>query len=181
MGVFIVGVEGGRGCCFVCKGRDNNTLWCWVSELVLKYYILCVATFYVCVCVQSIAISELICRGAKHMFKCYMQGVDMMNLSSAISHFLNCFLGSYPSPHAQVNAEEVSSNMTGTSPVVIEHCSALNLWLPKDFADPSGCGLVHSGQQRGEQWCAGAPEWPWCGWISPVVITKCSSSVCAGH
>jgi protein TIF31 len=42
------------------------------------------------------------------MFKCYMQGVDMMNLSSAISHFLNCFLGSYPSPHAQVNAEEVS-------------------------------------------------------------------------
>ena len=61
------------------------------------------------------------------MFKCYMQGVDMMNLSSAISHFLNCFLGSYPSPHAQVNAEEVSSNTTGTSPVVIEHCSSLNL------------------------------------------------------
>ncbi|KAK7087364.1 clustered mitochondria protein homolog [Littorina saxatilis] len=59
--------------------------------------------------VFSIAISELICRGAKHMFKGYMQGVDMMNLSSAISHFLNCLLGSYPSPHAQVNAEELQT------------------------------------------------------------------------
>lgn len=59
--------------------------------------------------VFNISIGELICRGAKHMFKCYMQGVDMMNLSSAISHFLNCFLGSYPSPHAQVNAEELQT------------------------------------------------------------------------
>lgn len=57
---------------------------------------------------QTIVISELICRAAKHLFKLYMQGVDMMNTSAAISHFLNCYIGSYPSPHAQVTADEVS-------------------------------------------------------------------------
>lgn len=56
---------------------------------------------------QAIVVGELICRGAKHLFKTYMQGVDMMSLSSAVSHFLNCFIGSYPNPHAQVTAEEV--------------------------------------------------------------------------
>ncbi|KAL8614005.1 hypothetical protein ACOMHN_023240 [Nucella lapillus] len=57
----------------------------------------------------NIAVGELLVRAAKHVFKGYMQGVDMMNLSSAISHFLNCLLGSYPSPHAQVNAEELQT------------------------------------------------------------------------
>lgn len=59
--------------------------------------------------VQTIAICELICRGAKHIFKCCMQGIDMMNISAAISHFLNCLIGSYPFPHVQVTADEVSS------------------------------------------------------------------------
>jgi len=35
-----------------------------------------------------------------------MQGVDMMNLAAAISHFLNCYLGSFPTPHTQVAVEE---------------------------------------------------------------------------
>jgi protein TIF31 len=56
--------------------------------------------------VYTIAISELICRAAKHLYNHYMQGVDMMNTAAAISHFLNCLLGSYPSPHAQITAEE---------------------------------------------------------------------------
>ncbi|BFZ18938.1 hypothetical protein BsWGS_21978 [Bradybaena similaris] len=56
--------------------------------------------------VYTIAISELICRSAKHLYNQYMQGVDMMNTAAAISHFLNCLLGSYPTPHAQVTAEE---------------------------------------------------------------------------
>lgn len=41
-----------------------------------------------------------------------MQGVDMMNTAAAISHFLNCLLGSYSTPHAQIIAEEVSSSCT---------------------------------------------------------------------
>ncbi|KAL5015908.1 hypothetical protein ScPMuIL_005497 [Solemya velum] len=59
--------------------------------------------------VYKIAISELICRATKHLFKLYMQGVDMMNLSSAISHFLNCLIGSHSTPHAAVTAEELQS------------------------------------------------------------------------
>ncbi|XP_052075610.1 clustered mitochondria protein homolog [Mytilus californianus] len=59
--------------------------------------------------VYDIVIAELITRAAKHLFKSYMQGVDMMSLSSAVSHFLNCFLGSFPSPHAQITAEELQS------------------------------------------------------------------------
>lgn len=40
----------------------------------------------------SIAAGELILRSAKHIFTTYLQGVEMMNLSVAIAHFLNCFL-----------------------------------------------------------------------------------------
>lgn len=43
---------------------------------------------------HSIAVSELILRATKHIFYVYMQNTDMMNLSSAMSHFLNCFLTS---------------------------------------------------------------------------------------
>ncbi|KAJ8312586.1 hypothetical protein KUTeg_009959 [Tegillarca granosa] len=59
--------------------------------------------------VYTIIISDLICRAAKHLFKSYMQGVDMMSLSSAVSHFLNCFIGSFPNPHAQVSSEDLQS------------------------------------------------------------------------
>ena len=49
---------------------------------------------------------SLLTRATKHLYKVYMQGVDMMNLSAAISHFLNCYLGSFPVPHTQVAVEE---------------------------------------------------------------------------
>lgn len=62
--------------------------------------------------VYDIVVAELITRAAKRLFKIYMQGVDMMSLSSAVSHFLNCFLGSFPSPHAQITAEELQSKKT---------------------------------------------------------------------
>ncbi|KAK4336525.1 hypothetical protein RND71_044241 [Anisodus tanguticus] len=41
---------------------------------------------------HSISITELICRSAKHLFIIYLQNVDTVNLASAISLFLNCFL-----------------------------------------------------------------------------------------
>jgi hypothetical protein len=62
---------------------------------------------------QNIIVAELICRASKHLFKVYMQGVDQMSLSSAISHFLNCFLGSLAAPHASVTAEEVGTGGGG--------------------------------------------------------------------
>lgn len=40
----------------------------------------------------TISVQELIVRAAKHIFYTYMQNTDLMNLASAISHFLNCFL-----------------------------------------------------------------------------------------
>lgn len=41
---------------------------------------------------HRIAVQELILRATKHIFRVYMQNTDLMNLSSAISHFLNCLL-----------------------------------------------------------------------------------------
>ena len=57
---------------------------------------------------QSIATAELISRAAKHLFKVFMQGVDTMSLSVAVSHYLNCFLGAFPTPKVQQAADEVS-------------------------------------------------------------------------
>ncbi|RWS13928.1 hypothetical protein B4U79_14102 [Dinothrombium tinctorium] len=41
---------------------------------------------------HGIVITELICRSAKHVFTNYIQNIEMTNLASGISHFLNCFL-----------------------------------------------------------------------------------------
>ncbi|KAK9882067.1 hypothetical protein WA026_018916 [Henosepilachna vigintioctopunctata] len=60
----------------------------------------------------SIAVGELILRSAKHLFSVYLQGCEMMNLSVAISHFLNCFL--------------YSGTMTNTSQIVDEFHSRNN-------------------------------------------------------
>ncbi|KAM6986115.1 clustered mitochondria protein homolog [Aplochiton taeniatus] len=46
--------------------------------------------------VQRIAVSEVIIRSAKHIFKSYLQEVELSSLSSAVSHFLNCLLSSAP-------------------------------------------------------------------------------------
>ncbi|CAH1800862.1 unnamed protein product [Owenia fusiformis] len=59
--------------------------------------------------VYSIAVMEMVCRATKHLFQPYMHGVEMMSVSSAVSHFLNCLLGSCPTPHAQVAADELQS------------------------------------------------------------------------
>ena len=58
------------------------------------------------VALQSVCVMSLVTRATKHLYKVYMQGVDMMNLAAAISHFLNCYLGSFPTPHTQVAVEE---------------------------------------------------------------------------
>lgn len=42
--------------------------------------------------IMSIAVCELVCRSAKHMFVSYMQNVESVYMATAISHFLNCFL-----------------------------------------------------------------------------------------
>lgn len=42
----------------------------------------------------TISVQELILRSTKHIYNVYMQNTDMMNLSSSISHFLNCLLTS---------------------------------------------------------------------------------------
>ncbi|MBV96923.1 Clustered mitochondria protein, partial [Eschrichtius robustus] len=59
--------------------------------------------------IYKIGIGELITRSAKHIFKTYLQGVELSGLSAAISHFLNCFLSSYPNPVAHLPADELVS------------------------------------------------------------------------
>ncbi|KAF7668862.1 hypothetical protein LDENG_00282870 [Lucifuga dentata] len=56
-----------------------------------------------------IGISELITRCAKHIFKTYLQGVELSALSSAVSHFLNCFLSSFPDAVAHLPPDELVS------------------------------------------------------------------------
>lgn len=58
---------------------------------------------------NRIAVSELVLRSAKHIFTSYMQGTELMSLSAAISHFLNCFLSSAQLIHPQQNLEELQS------------------------------------------------------------------------
>ncbi|KAJ7995651.1 hypothetical protein DPEC_G00246790 [Dallia pectoralis] len=56
-----------------------------------------------------IGISELITRCAKHIFKTYLQGVELSALSAAVSHFLNCFLSSFADAVAHLPADELVS------------------------------------------------------------------------
>lgn len=41
---------------------------------------------------HSIAVGEIILRGLKHIFTLYLQSTELMNISVAVAHFLNCFL-----------------------------------------------------------------------------------------
>nr|CAH8832752.1 unnamed protein product [Trichobilharzia regenti] len=45
---------------------------------------------------KKMAISEVLLRSAKHIFKIYLQDVDPMLLSVGVAHFLNCFLTACP-------------------------------------------------------------------------------------
>ncbi|KAJ8280968.1 hypothetical protein GJAV_G00061600 [Gymnothorax javanicus] len=56
-----------------------------------------------------IGITELITRCAKHIFKTYLQGVELSALSAAVSHFLNCFLSSFADAVAHLPADELLS------------------------------------------------------------------------
>uniref|UniRef100_A0AAX7VP26 Clustered mitochondria protein homolog n=1 Tax=Astatotilapia calliptera TaxID=8154 RepID=A0AAX7VP26_ASTCA len=56
-----------------------------------------------------IGITELITRCAKHIFKTYLQGVELSALSAAVSHFLNCFLSSFPDAVAHLPPDELVS------------------------------------------------------------------------
>nr|XP_020666387.1 clustered mitochondria protein homolog [Pogona vitticeps] len=59
--------------------------------------------------IYKIGIMELITRSAKHVFKVYLQGVELSGLSAAISHFLNCFVSAFPNPVAHLPVDELVS------------------------------------------------------------------------
>ncbi|XP_068173701.1 clustered mitochondria protein homolog isoform X2 [Antennarius striatus] len=59
--------------------------------------------------IYRIGIIELITRCAKHIFKAYLQGVELSALSAAVSHFLNCFLSSFPDAVAHLPPDELAS------------------------------------------------------------------------
>ncbi|XP_054884584.1 clustered mitochondria protein homolog isoform X2 [Poeciliopsis prolifica] len=56
-----------------------------------------------------IGIVELITRCAKHIFRTYLQGVELSALSAAVSHFLNCFLSSFTDAVAHLPPDELVS------------------------------------------------------------------------
>ncbi|XP_070572300.1 clustered mitochondria protein homolog [Ptychodera flava] len=55
----------------------------------------------------KLTVSEIISRSVKHLFVSYLQGVSPVNLSASLSHFLNCYLGSVPSPQPQIADERL--------------------------------------------------------------------------
>ncbi|OCU01727.1 hypothetical protein XELAEV_18007503mg [Xenopus laevis] len=59
--------------------------------------------------VYRIVIMEIVMRSAKQILRNYLQGMEMSALSAAVSHFLNCFLSSYPNPVAHLPPDELMS------------------------------------------------------------------------
>ncbi|KAM8960689.1 clustered mitochondria protein homolog [Pelodytes ibericus] len=59
--------------------------------------------------VYRILIIEIVTRSTKQILRNYLQGVEMSALSAAVSHFLNCFLSSYPNPVAHLPPDELLS------------------------------------------------------------------------
>jgi len=57
----------------------------------------------------EIAVNELLCRSAKHLFRSYIQSVPTHLLAYSISHFLNCFLTNVSSASTDFLADELSS------------------------------------------------------------------------
>ncbi|KAM4709460.1 clustered mitochondria protein homolog [Discoglossus pictus] len=56
-----------------------------------------------------IVIMEIVTRSTKLILRSYLQAVEMSALSAAVSHFLNCFLSSYPNPVAHLPPDELLS------------------------------------------------------------------------
>ena len=75
--------------------------------------------------VYTIAMFEVVMRSAKHIFTVYLQGLDMLSLSCAVSHFLNCLLSSCPTPvtaipdqlHSKKRSRNRSKKQTKQSPL----------------------------------------------------------------
>ncbi|CAH2295223.1 clustered mitochondria homolog [Pelobates cultripes] len=59
--------------------------------------------------IYRIVIMEIVTRSTKLILRNYLQGVEMSALSAAVSHFLNCFLSSYPNPVAHLPPDELLS------------------------------------------------------------------------
>lgn len=59
--------------------------------------------------IYTIAVGELIARSVKHLFTSYLQRVETISLSSAVAHFLNCYLSSCTNPHASNKNDELLS------------------------------------------------------------------------
>merc|ERR1712106_657161 len=59
--------------------------------------------------IHTIAVAELISRSVKHLFVKYIQDAETICLSSAIAHFLNCYLSSCSNPHASSKNDELLS------------------------------------------------------------------------
>ncbi|XP_063595519.1 clustered mitochondria protein homolog [Penaeus indicus] len=57
--------------------------------------------------IHTIAVEELIARAVKHIFTSYLQSVETISLSSAVAHFLNCYLSSCTNPHASSKNDEL--------------------------------------------------------------------------
>jgi len=56
--------------------------------------------------IYKIVVKEMLLRSAKRQFKGCLQSANLRCLSSSISHFLNCLLGSFPSPVPNPPSEE---------------------------------------------------------------------------
>lgn len=86
-----------------------------------------------------IVASELVTRAAKHLFSLYIQGVEMMCLSSAVCHFLNCFFSSctsLPSPSSdelQVKYKRKGKRRGKQNPLKFEDNNEWTLLTPKTF------------------------------------------------
>lgn len=52
---------------------------------------------------KVMCLAELVCRSGKHVFRGWLQGVEAPATASAVAHFLNCLLGSLPSPTPPAN------------------------------------------------------------------------------
>lgn len=56
--------------------------------------------------VYHIVVKEMVLRAAKKQFKGCMQSANQRCLAASVSHFLNCFLSSFPSPQPSLPSEE---------------------------------------------------------------------------
>ncbi|CAF1421234.1 unnamed protein product [Adineta ricciae] len=63
----------------------------------------------------EIAVTEILCRSAKHVFRAYTQSVPIHLLSFSISHFLNCLLTVISSPVSDYSFDEFATSTSTTS------------------------------------------------------------------